>query len=78
MCRPQAVGKEQNRDRLVLDAFPAKWVYALSAPSTLATLVLQPGETLLMSDTDLKDCFYQFVAPPQRTVRNLPNVRHIL
>ena len=80
VLNPFAVAKDADRDRLVLDSrpasqledFPAKWVFALAAPSTV---FLQPDERLLLSGTDLRDDFYQFSTKAQRTVRNLLKVR---
>ena len=74
-----SVAKDEARDRLVLDArpanqledFPGRWVHSLASASALSGIILQPGEVLLMSGTDLSDCFYQFVAGPQRCLRNL-------
>ena len=64
-----------SRPASQLEDFPAKWVFALAAPSSLSTVFLQPDERLLVSGTDLRDCFYQFRTTAQKTVRNLVKVR---
>ncbi|CAE7384983.1 unnamed protein product [Symbiodinium sp. KB8] len=73
-----AVAKDSLRDRLVLDArpanqlesFPGHWVYSLASAACVGGIVLRPKEVLIMCGTDLQDCFYQFKASTQRTVRN--------
>ncbi|CAE7600178.1 unnamed protein product, partial [Symbiodinium necroappetens] len=73
-----AVAKDSLRDRLVLDArpanqlesFPGHWVYSLASAACVGGIVLRPHEVLIMCGTDLQDCFYQFKASAQRTVRN--------
>ena len=59
------VAKDGLRGRLVLDArpaneledFPGHWVHALASAACLSGLVLRPGQVLVMSGTDLQDCF---------------------
>ena len=73
------VAKDAGRDRLVLDgrpanlleSFPGHFVHSLAASSCLGGIVLRPGQTLVMSGTDLEDCFYQFQVSRERAVRNL-------
>ena len=73
------VAKDELRDRLVLDArpanqlesFPGRWVRALASAACLAGVLLKDQEALLMSGTDLVDCFYQFQVTDQRATRNL-------
>ena len=73
-----AVAKDSLRDRLVLDArpanelesFPGHWVYSLASAACVGGIVLRPNEVLILCGTDLQDCFYQFKASTQRTVRN--------
>ncbi|CAE7865877.1 unnamed protein product, partial [Symbiodinium sp. KB8] len=73
-----AVAKDGARDRLVLDARPAneledlpgRWVHTLASAACLGCLHLWPDEIMIMSGTDLQDCFYQFRVTPERHVRN--------
>ncbi|CAE7225139.1 unnamed protein product [Symbiodinium sp. CCMP2592] len=73
-----AVAKDGERDRLVLDArpanelenFPGRWVHSLASAACLSGIVLRQDEVLLMSGTDLQDCFYQFAVTEQRVTRN--------
>ena len=73
-----AVVKNEVKDRLILDARPANllelgvslWTRTLASAVAVSNLVLEPNRTLLFSGADLRDCFYQFVAPPGRTARN--------
>ena len=73
-----AVVKNEVKDRLILDARPANllelgvslWTRALASAVAVSNLVLEPNRTLLFSGADLRDCFYQFVAPPGRIARN--------
>ena len=74
-----AVGKDAARDRLILDARPAnsledggsRWSKTLASAVAVTGLVLARDRTYLFSGADLKDCFYQFVASPDRVVRNM-------
>ncbi|OLQ04662.1 hypothetical protein AK812_SmicGene12223 [Symbiodinium microadriaticum] len=73
-----AVVKNEVKDRLILDARPANllelgvslWTRTLASAVAVSNLVLEPNRTLLFSGADLRDCFYQFVAPPGRIARN--------
>ena len=73
-----AVVKNEEKDRLILDARPANlletgeslWTRTLASAVAVSNLVLQPDRTMLFSGADLRDCFYQFVAPPGRIARN--------
>lgn len=74
-----AVGKDAARDRLILDARPAngledggsRWSKTLASAVAVTGLVLPRDRTYLFSGADLKDCFYQFIATPDRVVRNM-------
>lgn len=74
-----AVPKDQERDRMVLDARPANrmgphqnlWCQAMASPTVLANIFIQDDRVLLASGEDLKDFFYQFASTPQRTQRNV-------
>ena len=78
-----AVAKDADSDRLVLHARPAneleipcaRWVGSLASAASLSGIVLKPSESLVFSGTDLKDCFYQFRAGAQRTLRNHLNCK---
>eukprot|EP00438_Fugacium_kawagutii_P003588 Skav221596 [mRNA] locus=scaffold1698:358778:363001:+ [translate_table: standard] len=73
-----SVGKDMDRDRMILDGRPANlceqkldtWTASMAASTCVTDFVLAADEILLCSGEDLKDCFYQFVASPQRTARN--------
>ena len=73
-----AVVKDQNRDRMILDARPAnmlskgqqKWSQTMASGMTLAHFHLQPDEVLVASGEDLKDYFYQFVVGEERCSKN--------
>ena len=73
-----AVVKNEQKDRLILDARPAnmlevglsRWTRTLASAAAVSNLVLEPDRTFLFSGADLRDCFYQFVAPPGRVARN--------
>ena len=74
-----AVVKDQTRDRMVLDGRPPnaleqpqnKWCRAMASPVALAMMHLKPQHVLRCSGEDLRDFFYQFAVPEQRTVRNM-------
>ena len=74
-----AVTKDLQRDRMVLDGRPANmleepltnWCRTMASPVALAMIWLQPGHVLLASGEDLRDFFYQFVVPFERTARNV-------
>ena len=74
-----AVGKDQHRDRMILDGRPAnvadrpqrKWARALASGSTLSQLHLLPEYDLCVSGEDLKDYFYQFKVGSERVRRNV-------
>ena len=73
-----AVVKNELKDRLIRDARPANlleegvslWTRTLASAVAVSNLVLEPHRTMLFSGADLRDCFYQFVAPPGRVARN--------
>ena len=73
------MAKDAAKDRLILDARPAnclesfrgRWVYALASATILASIILQPSHMLVFAGTDLRDCFHQFIAPPQHVLSNL-------
>lgn len=74
-----AVGKNESKDRLILDARPpnllespkGKWCSSMAAGCCLSDVVLRPGHSLLASGLDLTDYFYQFVISDQRVARNI-------
>ena len=74
-----AVGKNEVKDRLILDARPpnllevpkGKWCSSMAAGSCLCDVVLQPGHSLFASGLDLTDYFYQFIISEQRVARNI-------
>ncbi|CAE7946657.1 unnamed protein product, partial [Symbiodinium sp. KB8] len=73
------VPKSAEKDRLILDARPANsledvcstWTRTLASAAAVSSIVLEPDQILLLAGADLKDCFYQFQAPPGRIKRNL-------
>ena len=73
-----AVGKDQLRDRMVLDGRPAnildvgqrKWCLGMASASSLCGLYLQAGCDLCVSGEDLRDFFYQFRVNDERISRN--------
>ncbi|CAE7260782.1 unnamed protein product [Symbiodinium microadriaticum] len=73
------VPKSAEKDRLILDARPAnsleevcsRWTRTLASASAVTSIILEPGQILLLAGADLKDCFYQFQDPPGRIRRNL-------
>ena len=73
------VPKSADKDRLILDARPANsledvcstWTRTLASAAAVSSIELEPDQVLLLAGADLKDCFYQFQAPPGRIQRNL-------
>ena len=65
--RARQAGARRQTGQPTCEDFPSRCVGAL-AP--LSGIILKQDQVLLMSGTDLRDCFYQFVASPQRTERN--------
>ena len=53
-----------------LEDFPGHWVHALASAACLSGLVLRPGQVLVMSGTDLQDCFISSKLRPSGVVRN--------
>ena len=74
-----AVGKDMERDRLILDRRPrngremphTKWVQCMASGTLLSHLHLLPEECLEMSGQDVKDFFYQFVVSKRRIASNV-------
>lgn len=74
-----AVTKDMTRDRMILDGRPANalepaqslWCQSMASPTALTMLWLRPGHHLLASGEDLRDFFYQFKVPFERTARNM-------
>ena len=74
-----AVTKDMTRDRMILDGRPANalepaqslWCQSMASPTALTMLWLRPGHQLLASGEDLRDFFYQFKVPFERTARNM-------
>ncbi|CAE7414981.1 unnamed protein product, partial [Symbiodinium sp. KB8] len=66
------VPKSAEKDRLILDARPAnsleqgtsQWTRTLAFAAAVSSIILEPSQVLLLAGADLKDCFYQFEAPP--------------
>ena len=73
------VGKDQDRDRLILDARPANglelgasvWTKSLASAVAVSNLVLEQDRCLLFSGADLRECFYQFRVGEDRLRRNM-------
>eukprot|EP00438_Fugacium_kawagutii_P012047 Skav218189 [mRNA] locus=scaffold5213:273982:278268:- [translate_table: standard] len=73
------VHKDEHRDRMVLDGRPAnlvdksqsRWCASMASAASLAQIVLQDNQVLVCSGEDLKDFFYQFSVPQERTCRNV-------
>ena len=73
------VGKDQDRDRLILDARPANglelgasvWTKSLASAVAVSNLVLEDDRCLLFSGADLRECFYQFQVGEDRLRRNM-------
>eukprot|EP00439_Symbiodinium_sp_Y106_P076285 s1878_g15.t1 len=61
-----AVVKNEQKDRLILDARPAnmlevglsRWTRTLASAAAVSNLVLEPDRTFLFSGADLRDCFW--------------------
>ncbi|CAE7428465.1 unnamed protein product, partial [Symbiodinium microadriaticum] len=73
------VGKDQDRDRLILDARPANglelgtsvWTKSLASAVAVSNLVLEKDRCFLFSGADLRECFYQFRVGEDRLRRNM-------
>ena len=73
-----AVGKNELKDRLILDARPPNllesprtvWCSSMAAGSCLGEIQIEQDRILVASGLDLTDYFYQFVISQQRTARN--------
>ena len=73
------VGKDLNKDRLILDARPpnlaetvlSRYTKTMASATCLAGIELEDGQVLLMSGRDVKDFFYQFKVSKQRSKRNV-------
>ena len=74
-----SVGKDLDRDRLILDARPpnsaepglSRWTKTMASASCLSGIELGIGQVLTMSGRDIKDYFYQFAVSPERCKRNV-------
>ena len=74
-----SVGKDAERDRMVLDGRPAnmldpgqqKWSRSMASADCLSGIHLEDDQALVCGGEDLKDYFYQFVVNGQRTARNV-------
>ena len=72
------VAKDQDRDRLILDARSpnlleeglTRWTQSMASAATLGHMSLREHEELLVSSTDLKDFYYHFLISKQRVIRN--------
>ena len=73
-----AVGKDQERDRLILDGRPAnmldlgqsKWSQGMANAAAVSLIFLQDERNLVVCGEDLRDFFYQFQVNSERTRRN--------
>lgn len=73
-----AVGKDQLRDRLILDGRPAnmldlgqsKWCKGMASASAVSQLFLEEDRDLCICGEDLHDYFYQFSVNAERVRRN--------
>ena len=72
------MGKDQLRDRLILDGRPAnmldlgqsKWCKGMASASSVSQLFLEEDRDLCICGEDLRDYFYQFSVNPERVRRN--------
>lgn len=73
-----SVGKDMERDRLIMDSRPPnaaeeglnKWTQCAANAFNVSQLEIRPDEVLLMSGQDVKDFYYQFRIGPKRAARN--------
>jgi len=78
LCGVFAIIKDQQKDRMILDARPANlledalndWTSTLGAVTALVQIELKPGHQLWMSGTDLCDYYYCYRVSKQRSYRN--------
>ena len=81
LCGVFSLIKDQNKDRMILDARPPNlleealndWTATLGSITALVQIELQPGHNLLMSGTDLCDYYYCYKVSRQRAFRNALN-----
>eukprot|EP00438_Fugacium_kawagutii_P030227 Skav219520 [mRNA] locus=scaffold30:151922:156355:+ [translate_table: standard] len=77
-CGMFAIPKDQQRDRLIIDARPAnaceqsedRWVYSLGSVHQLLHIFLQSNQRLVMHCEDLRDFYHSFIIGEQRRQRN--------
>ena len=77
-----AVGKDQSRDRLIVDAGKpnalehplGRRIKSLASGESLCRLVLLPGEKVLFSGNDVRDFYYLFAVLRERAARNAFNM----
>ena len=73
------VPKDENRDRMVLDARPAncledpekRWIRSLASVSQLLHFFVEPYEEIRTFAEDLREFYHAFLISPQRTLRNV-------
>ena len=73
-----AVPKDLTRDRFILDARGpnlleeglTRWTQSMALAASLVHVSLKPYEVLLLSGTDLRDYYFNFVISEERIVRN--------
>ena len=78
LCGGFALIKDQQKDRLILDARPpntledamVEWTQTLGSVTALVSIELQPGHTLKLSGTDLCDYYYCYRVSKLRSYRN--------
>ena len=72
------VPKDQDRDRMVLDARPPnglekpenRWIRSLASTQQLQHFFTQPGEQVMLFAEDLREFYHAFKISKQRVVRN--------
>ena len=78
LCGVFALIKDQNKDRMILDARPPNlleealtdWTRTLGSVTALTQLELRPGHQLWLSGTDLCDYYYCYRVSKRRARRN--------
>ena len=72
------VGKNEQKDRLILDARPANmlerpktvWCSSMASGTCLSEIIIRDDRVIVCSGLDLTDYFYQFAISSQRIDRN--------
>lgn len=81
LCGAFCLVKDEKKDRLILDARPpnmleetlCSWTKTLGSVNAILQIELEPGCSLSMSGTDLRDYYYCFKVTKQRACRNTFN-----